>query len=189
MGWRWVANGMPMGWRRVDEVLKMPGLKSWLQQWENFHTQTHTHTHHTSAHTPAHHMRKHTTHTHKQTTHTLAHAHTHTHQTWAHTNAHHTHTCTPQTHIHRHTRTHHTCAHTHANHKHIHNGVNIVDHWNIHSVIFGKTSISITLSTEKVLWTFPFKPERKNLLRRKSFWTPIFLFKVYVYFSISAVLL
>ena len=48
-------------------------------------------------------------------------------------------------------------------------GVNKMNHWNDHSTFFLETSISNTLSTVKLIWNFPIRPERKITLRRKNF--------------------
>ena len=48
-------------------------------------------------------------------------------------------------------------------------GVNRMNHWNDHWIFFLETSISNTLSTLKLIWNFPIRPERKMTLRRKNF--------------------
>ena len=48
-------------------------------------------------------------------------------------------------------------------------GVYRKNHWNDHWTFFVETSISNTLSTVKLIWNFPIRPERKITLRRKYF--------------------
>ena len=43
------------------------------------------------------------------------------------------------------------------------------NHWNDHCTFFVETSISNTLSTVKLIWNFPIRPERKIILRQKIF--------------------
>ena len=44
-----------------------------------------------------------------------------------------------------------------------------MNHWNDHWTFFVETSISNTLSTVKLIWNFPIRPERKIILRQKKF--------------------
>ena len=48
-------------------------------------------------------------------------------------------------------------------------GVYRMNLWNDHWTFFVETSISNTLSTVKLIWNFPIRPERKITLRRKKF--------------------